>query len=1220
MFQQQEQFIFPGSDAEEDDDIVEKNDRIHRPASFRGPRDGLIMKFTIQGVHHYIGKDLPVAGGQHVYEAIILLWLRAYSDYDSDRSKNGVSDIPIMDLSSRATNLLFDFFSHLDVLLPLCLKSFALRHGIEVQHVHGTSDNVVLDKDHAAILEMLAEILARCLMGQALAYTENADFKGRDKALLRALASSEWVVEFFQGLLAFVHPENMHRIIKRYFKTLRTFETEHVKENSDGLLEFSWTERTIHRVRSSRQLRLRAVEMLSVLPSFLALNFPMKFSCSTAWSGDNTTQAESTWMMQYSDTGDKTISGKAETRETDCKLPQCGWLARLVVDEGLSICALSCEAVVAEAMAHIELSQNHSKHHTTSVPLKQTSGLKRLDLLMLQGLAIHAITCVYELVLRRHAMDKRFQTDSCRGRIAALCAESIFTQSLQSVRWLARMESTHKVRSIWLLSLVYILQEIPEVLLRDLIRTYCDSSDIRIHRFIRLLRLGSSTFQSFVDQPRHSMFPESVDKSISPWLLQESFNTICATTNIVVEECVRRTATNPKEQKKMMHAVLDLLLHILTTPQSAVTHLRAVGGALQGKNWSSKINGRSKFMILTYFFFSFFTLEALEEFGVDLFLDVVGSNLQHWVRVIQSLLNSTSLSVRSISVDFVLSLLGNSFDLLGNIDEILLVCATVLPEVAAREIGLYSVNGHIKDAEDLERALWPLRRSFADLEDANPLDDDRIDPELSPVLKTFCRAQQSILDGVLIELRLRKQTCIVVGTKICMTPVNKLTFDADEESLFEAADFFQPESAPLQRIRWLLTLKSLHEAKSQWVEAAESLVACARTISDAIPYLKNVWRPSRFVLWSDTRRSIWLETVGEDMGHPDRGNAAVMDFADAFLEPDNILGTSSPILVSGRLQQPTVAAMCDMLTIAAKEAVRFYLLEDGMDEIAYVRLENLLQIVMNVLIDHGSLSLDRDLSIRSMSVSVRKRQVEDEAALRRVSASLSGDMTNLAEKLLLVVQNEPGTPKASETQSRSRDAERGSSTRLFYVLVTISGSRPKRFQESTTLPTFLDWNAPCVLRVPKHLVDTAQKKVGGDTQRLEKQICLEVGGSLRQAISDDPGSVSLVLNPGSDQEVSVPRDSSKTYLDIFLVWSDSDHYDGNGSLPLQSKRFFYKKPAMVGPRPNLSDSNKQEKNPDNNRSSVINTLMEVTVARTFPCVLSRQRTLLTSEILSTVKY
>lgn len=83
-------------------------------------------------------------------------------------------------------------------------------------------------------------------------------------------------------------------------------------------------------------------------------------------------------------------------------------------------------------------------------------------------------------------------------------------------------------------------------------------------------------------------------------------------------------STHPREQKKMVQSVLDLLLHVLAAPQSSVAHLRALGGSLQ----------------------------SLMKFGVELFIEITGDSLQHWVRVWLTLMNSVSLSVRSIATDF----------------------------------------------------------------------------------------------------------------------------------------------------------------------------------------------------------------------------------------------------------------------------------------------------------------------------------------------------------------------------------------------------------------------------------------------------------------------------------------------------------------------------------------------------------------------------------------
>jgi hypothetical protein len=659
-------------------------------------------------------------------------------------------------------------------------------------------------------------------------------------------------------------------------------------------------------------------------------------------------------------------------------------------------------------------------------------------------------------------------------------------------------------------------------------------------------------------------------------VFQESFNTICATTIVVVEECVSPSSTLPKEQKKMIQGILDLLLHVLTTPQSCVTHLRAVGGAIQ----------------------------ALEKFGTDMFLEIAGGSLQHWIRVILSLMNSTALSVRSIAVDFVVSLLGSTFDLLGNIDETSLIFITVLPEVMAREIGLCSVSGLIRNLEDVEKSVWPLRRSFADVEDNNPLDDDRVDPQLSPVLSVFCRACQAVIDGVLIEMRLQGSSCNVVGTRMEAQSVKSYTFDADEESLFEAASFFVPETAPMQRIRWLMTLKSLHEAKGQWVEAAESLIMCARTISDSIPHLRHVWRPSRFVLWSDSRRSLWLSTVGEEMGNPEQGNEQVMSFADNFLEPSDILGPAGKPSNSSRLAQPTVSAMCTMLTNISKQAVAFYVREDGMDESAYARLESLLKILMGVLDDHGTANAEGGRA-KLGGLMGRKRYVEEEAALRRVLASISGDMTKIAERLLLIVQDQPRSPASGKTLSpRASDSK----SRPYFVRVLLSGKKPMRFVESTTIPTFLEWNTPCICRVPKSLVESTLTKTAKNPSKLEEAMCSEFGKPIRDALLRSGVTESIVFRFGNRV---VPRseamDDSAIHVDISFVQTTVSGVDSTARYEntawQHSKHFYYRK-ASTAPTPSGQNQD------------IASTLVEMTVAHIFPCALSRQRTLLTSEILS----
>lgn len=1152
---------------------------------------GPVLEFTVSCNST---REAPTGCGVYLYESILVLWLRAWVDHVEstlveESNSLGSSDkpfatfaLPPYDPNAALPKCIFSFYAHMDILLPLSLKSIILRYSQEVLPLHSPNSRAIMDDKHCAVFEPFVEMLARGLMGQALAGMGSPE--SRDKALVRSLASSDIVLEFLVGLVAVLHPVHIHSLVSRFLKTLRECETEHLG-NEFTELDFEWSEESLHRVRCSRHLRLRTVESFAVLPSFLALNTPPKY----IGHNESSKTKRVHWLRQYIEIPDG--SPGSEVKSSPYSSLRGGWLGELIISEGLSLCSLSCEAVVAEAMAHIEVVTNRKGKAPSAVPsLKKRPGasLKRVDLLMFQSIAIHAITCVYELVLRRHSMDRRFQTESCRERIAVLFAKPILDKSVASVRWLARMESTHKVRSLWLLSFVCVLQEAPECMIRDYLRTLCNpkvgsktrclrwsalkmltcfpcslklvSQEVRIHRFIRLLRLCSSSFQSFLDLPKHALFPSEIDKGLSPWLLQESFNTICAATNTVVEECVHLTSSYPEEQEKIMVGILDLLLHLLTTPQSSVTHLRAVGGALQ----------------------------ALEYFGIELFLETVGSNLQHWLRVILSLMNSTSLSVRSIAVDFVVQLFGGAFDMHGNVDGITLIFVTVLPEVIAREIALQSVSGHISRAADIETAVWPLRRSIADLEDANPLDDERVDSQLVPVLSVFCRACQAVIDGVLIELRLRGPDSAVVGVRIAHSVDSDATFDADEESLFEAATFFAPETSPMQRLRWLLTLKCLHERKEQWVEAAETLFLCARTISDSIPHLKTVWRPSKFVLWLDSRRSLWLDTVGEEMGLPDRGNTQVMDFADDFLEPEEKFGSMSKSSTNGQLHQPTVTFMSSMLVALEKEAVEHYRRSEGTDEILHAHLESLFRKLMGVLDDYTSKVLPRS-SNRVMSAIARKRRMEDEAAVRRVIAAISGDMTKLAERLLMTVRAEVAPRDYKKEGSLPINRQAAACEKLIYAVLLLRGRKPSRFQESTGLPTFIEFDTPCICRLPEAITKDMRLR----SSAVDEQIIVKFAQPYLRALRKDCGSdaVALVTEPPS---VKYADCDARAYLHIFPVEVVSTEF----AFPNQShaKSFYYRK--------DLFDESKS-------------LMVEMTVAHPFPCPLSRQRSLVTTEIAST---
>ena len=173
-----------------------------------------------------------------------------------------------------------------------------------------------------------------------------------------------------------------------------------------------------------------------------------------------------------------------------------------------------------------------------------------------------------------------------------------------------------------------------------------------------------------------------------------------------------------------------------------------------------------------------------------------------------------------MAVDFLVSLISDCFQERGSIEVISLCILSVLPEVVAREIALCSVSGLIKSMEDAESSLWPLRRALADVEETNPLDDDRFDQQLLPSLTNLCRSGQAIIDGVLIEIRLRGSSDINLDENAraqrsgasgrfrqLHNMPTKSGFDADGESILEAASFFSPESSLTEKLRWLYTLR-----------------------------------------------------------------------------------------------------------------------------------------------------------------------------------------------------------------------------------------------------------------------------------------------------------------------------------------------------------------------------------------------------------------------------
>jgi hypothetical protein len=358
--------------------------------------------------------------------------------------------------------------------------------------------------------------------------------------------------------------------------------------------------------------------------------------------------------------------------------------------------------------------------------------------------------------------------------------------------------------------------------------------------------------------------------------------------------------------------------------------------------------------------------------------------------------------------------------------------------------------------------------------------------------------------------------------------------------------------------------------------------------------------------------------VGEEMKNPFQGNAQVMIFAGSFLEPDWLIPSNEKAVTTMKLPQPNLQDMCSLLTSVSKDAVSMYSLEGGVAGLAYMRLESLLRLVMAVLDNHetNSVRFGKENNLNAMLL--RKKFVEEESCFRKVLASITGDMTKLAEKLLLIVQDDAQNGPA-ESSSKSKRTE-SIQDKPYYVRLVLSGTKPKRFQESTTLPTFLEWNTPCICRVPKDIVQQTLSSVPKESSRLETVMCTRFCRLIRDGLlQEDVDGSNLVAfrvgGGGSTETVNNGSSSSATTIDVGFVYGDSssstssysivdDADDNTGGLFYnESRHFRYYKSSTTR----------------NDGTSTTTSFVEMTVANTFPCPLSRQKSVLTNEFIKSPK-
>jgi len=277
-----------------------------------------------------------------------------------------------------------------------------------------------------------------------------------DSPILSSIYSCDSIIDFIIGMMPMVHVAQVSVLIQTYLQSLRALEAVDYKKSMPSLVDKNNSRESIaKRMIASRHLRLRLIDRIACLPCFVALNYPLRYPSSVAPARFKFP----TWTHQLPDNFSVVMDSSSPCPYPDgcIRLPQAHWLAEMLADDALLISADSCEAILSDT-----LDRNEDLE------------LSKKDVNRLQSLAVDGIAILYESLIRRHAVDARFQGEEARSRIAAMLVSSVLRSALENYHWLSRMDGAQKVRIMWLLCFLHVLQEAPEFLIREQLRIFCN--------------------------------------------------------------------------------------------------------------------------------------------------------------------------------------------------------------------------------------------------------------------------------------------------------------------------------------------------------------------------------------------------------------------------------------------------------------------------------------------------------------------------------------------------------------------------------------------------------------------------------------------------------------------------------------------------------------------------------------------------------------------------
>jgi hypothetical protein len=449
----------PSSDAEEEGETT------NPPPYLRGNQSCLkVFPLAFHPMKEFDELNMnhsPTLSRPFLYEVISAVWVQVWTSVAVSMKSNAQfhgssSFVPHWPHelvlgghnSTSDTTMAFSFVRNISFFCPLCLKSLALRCSKS-----NTSKLIVpmtlLDGNHMQVLIALLETIALGLLRQAMSGSSGC--ANSDQMLTKTLMDCDCVMDFLAGVVPLVHPSQCATLLLSYFNILE--QCHAIKSN-------------IRLSKCASQIRLHAVERISVVPAFARLNFPIVFTGTYL----RTKVASNTWSNQI----EAIMWESAVQKDWDSvqRFPHTFWLSTFFMNQCFSICKDSCNILIFEAINQARASKLGRE--------RGDSGPFRDDLPRLESLAFHSILIAYESLIRRQAMDSRFQTVTSSTRVAAMFTRVVLQQTVSAVTILARMDPNHKVRLMWLLSFLYIMQEGPDAILRDELRMFCKVSGTTI--------------------------------------------------------------------------------------------------------------------------------------------------------------------------------------------------------------------------------------------------------------------------------------------------------------------------------------------------------------------------------------------------------------------------------------------------------------------------------------------------------------------------------------------------------------------------------------------------------------------------------------------------------------------------------------------------------------------------------------------------------------------